>query len=35
MSLGAKQGDVITVSAEGADEETALAAMEKFLKENL
>lgn len=35
MSLGAKQGDVITVSAEGADEETALAAMKKFLKENL
>ncbi len=35
MSLGAKQGDTLTVTAEGADEDAAIAAMEKFLKENL
>ena len=35
MSLGAKQGDVITVTADGGDEDAAAAAMEKFLKENL
>jgi phosphocarrier protein len=35
MSLGVKQGDTITISAEGSAEDTAIAAMEKFLKENL
>lgn len=35
MSLGVKQGNTVTVTAEGADEEAAAAAMEQFLKENL
>lgn len=35
MSLGAKQGDTLVISAEGADEEAALEAIGTFLKENL
>lgn len=35
MGLGAKCGEQIAVTAEGADEEAAAAAMEAFLKENL
>lgn len=35
MSLGVKQGDTITVSFDGADEDAAAAAVEAFLKENL
>ena len=35
MGLGVKCGDEIAVSAEGGNEEEALAAMEKFLSENL
>ena len=35
MSLGVKQGDEIEVTVEGADEETACAAMEAFLQSNL
>ncbi|MBD5458246.1 MAG: HPr family phosphocarrier protein [Lachnospiraceae bacterium] len=35
MGLGVKQGMEITVQVEGEDEETAAAAMETFLKENL
>ena len=35
MSLGIKQGDVITLEAEGPDEETAISAVETFLKANL
>ncbi len=35
MGLGVKQGDEITVTAEGPAEAEAIAAMEKFLKENL
>ena len=35
MGMGIKQGDVVTVSAEGEDEDTVIAAMEKFFKENL
>ncbi|MBQ9437757.1 MAG: HPr family phosphocarrier protein [Lachnospiraceae bacterium] len=35
MSLGAKQGDEITVQVEGDDEEAAAAAIEQFLKENM
>ena len=35
MGMGIKQGDVVTVSAEGEDEDTAIAAIEKFFKENL
>jgi phosphocarrier protein len=35
MGLGVKQGDQITVAADGASEDAAIAAMEKFLKENM
>ena len=35
MGLGVKQGMEITVQIEGEDEETAAAALEAFLKENL
>ena len=35
MGLGVKQGEVITVDVEGADEEAAAAAVEAFLKANL
>ena len=35
MGMGIKCGDTVTVKVEGADEETAAAAVEAFLKENL
>ncbi len=35
MSLGIRHGDEITVSAEGAHEDEAIAAAEKFFQENL
>lgn len=35
MSMGIKCGDVVTINAEGADEDAAIAALEAFLKENL
>ena len=35
MSLGIKQGDEITVSAQGAGEDAAIAKMEEFFKANL
>lgn len=35
MSLGVKQGNEITVTAEGPAEEEAAAAMKKFFEENL
>ncbi len=35
MSMGVKQGQEITVTVEGEDEEAAAAAIETFLKENL
>ena len=35
MSLGVKCGDEITVEVEGADEDTAVTALETFFKENL
>lgn len=35
MKLGVKCGDTITVSADGADEEAALAAAKSTLEENL
>lgn len=35
MSLGVKQGDEVTVSVEGDDEESVAAEIEKFFKENL
>ncbi|MBE5868409.1 MAG: HPr family phosphocarrier protein [Lachnospiraceae bacterium] len=35
MGLGAKQGQEITVTAQGADEDKAIAEIDLFLKENL
>ena len=35
MGLGVKGGDAVTVTAEGPDEDSAIAAMERFFKENL
>ena len=35
MGLGIKQGDEVTVTVEGDDEETCAAAMEKFMQDNL
>ena len=34
MALGAKQGEEIKITVDGADEDTVAAAMEAFLKEN-
>lgn len=35
MGLGVKCGDTVKVTAAGADEDTAIAEMETFFKENL
>ena len=35
MGLGIKQGETVTVTVEGGDEEASIAAMEKFFSENL
>lgn len=35
MGLGVKQGHTITVRADGADEDAAIAAMQALIKENL
>ena len=35
MGMGIKQGDTVTVSVDGADEDAAAAAIEAFFKENL
>ncbi|NCB29004.1 MAG: HPr family phosphocarrier protein [Clostridia bacterium] len=35
MGMGIKQGDVVTVTVEGEDEEACAAALEKFLSETL
>lgn len=35
MSLGAKQGSVVTMKADGADEDTAIAQLEEFMNNNL
>ncbi|MBP0959574.1 MAG: HPr family phosphocarrier protein [Oscillospiraceae bacterium] len=35
MSLGVEQGDEVTVTVEGNDEEKASAEMKKFFEENL
>lgn len=35
MSLGVKQGDEVTVAADGPAEDGAIAAMEAFFQENL
>lgn len=35
MSLGAKQGHVVTIKADGDNEDEAITALESFMKENL
>ena len=35
MGLGVKQGDVVTVRADGADEDACVEAIAKFLSENV
>lgn len=35
MSLGAKQGQVVTIKADGENEDEAITALESFMKENL
>lgn len=35
MGMGVKKGDTVTVTVEGADEDTAAAAIEKFFTDNL
>ncbi|MBP1755230.1 MAG: Phosphotransferase system, phosphocarrier protein HPr [Firmicutes bacterium] len=35
MSLGAKQGDTITIQISGEDEDEAFTAVSEFIKENL
>lgn len=35
MGLGVKVGEEVTISAEGADEDTAIVALEAFFKEKL
>ena len=35
MSLGVEQGDEVTVTIEGSDEEKALTEIKKFFEENL
>ncbi|MGN1142744.1 MAG: HPr family phosphocarrier protein [Oliverpabstia sp.] len=35
MGLGVKKGDTVTVTVEGADEETAAVKIEEFFKNNL
>ena len=34
MGMGVKQGQTVTVFAEGSDEETAIVEMQKFFQEN-
>jgi len=35
MGLGVKTGEEVTITVEGADEDTAIAELEAFFKENL
>ena len=35
MSLGIKQGETVTIAAEGADEDTAIAELKAFFEANL
>lgn len=35
MSLGVKHGETVTITADGEQEEAAIAAVEKFMNENL
>ncbi|MFV0465699.1 MAG: HPr family phosphocarrier protein [Lachnospiraceae bacterium] len=35
MSLGAKKGDTVIITADGENEDEAILALEEFMKENL
>lgn len=35
LSMGIKQGDTVTVTAEGEDEEAAISALKSFFEKNL
>lgn len=35
LSLGIRQGDTVTIAAEGADEDTAIAGLKTFFEANL
>ena len=35
MTLGVKQGDTVTVSVDGADEDAAVASLKEFFENNL
>jgi phosphocarrier protein HPr len=35
MSLGVKNGDTVTISANGADEDVAIAQLKEFFENNL
>ena len=35
MSMGVKQGDTVTVTADGADEDAAIAALKEFFETHL
>lgn len=35
MGMGVKQGDTVIITAEGSDEDAALAAMKTFFENNL
>ena len=35
MSMGVKQGDTVTIQADGADEDAAIQALENFFRNNL
>ena len=35
MSLGVKQGDTVTVSVDGADEDAAVASLKEFFENNV
>ena len=35
MSIGVKQGDTVTVSVDGADEDAAVASLKEFFENNL
>lgn len=35
MSLGVKKGDVVTIQADGTDEDAAIAALQEFFENNL
>ena len=35
MGMGIKQGDVVTVAADGPSEDAAIAAMQTFFRDNL